>query len=266
MSVVNDRYGKYIKSREIINLKNPVSPDLVIFMLTMDRFSYTQIAIESIVSNSELNFVMIIVDQNSSDGTVDRLLSGDYSFDGVLFSMDRNIGISAGNNLSIIAARELFPNAKYLCKVDNDCEIMTEGWDVVLSEVIDRLDGKAVLSPYVEGLRENKGGVTRYAHSSIKTSKGVVTLGLTQHIGGICRLSTFDAYDGFEFDESDTLSGNQDLSFSMYSTMSKGKIMGYIEEVRCRHIDTTDGQHAKYPEYFERRANYDRKVSFNDIK
>jgi len=48
------------------------------------------------------------------------------------------------------------------------------------------------------------------------------------------------------------LHGNQDVQFSK-KLISLGYEFGYKEDVKCYHIDGTDGQEKKYPEYFKLR-------------
>jgi len=231
----------------------------------MDRLDYTKRMIESLERTVGGTYVHVFVDQGSCDGTVEYLhsLQTDGSRLAIhIICLEKNVGISAGSNIALMAASNY--DARYIVKIDNDCSLDTECWDTRIAAVSERMGNRVILSPFVRGLRENKGGAPRYHNASVLTEICTESVGFTNHLGGICEFSPTEAYNGFSFDDGDTLSGSQDSSFSAH-VLREGFRMAYLEDVFCTHMDTTDGQHAKYPAYFDRRKKYDSKTRFSDL-
>jgi glycosyltransferase involved in cell wall biosynthesis len=259
---MNPKYAKYL----VKDLSGPaVSDRLVIFTLTMNRLEYTKRMLTSLNRCLSEPYTHIIVDQGSTDGTVD-FLEDIYVLDGGkdegrfrVILLSQNIGISAASNLALDMIDEDYPNTKYVWKIDNDCEILSREMDRSFMDIEDQFDGRVVLSPYVQGLRENAGGAPRYA--TVERESPPCVLGLSYHLGGICEFASKKSYDGFRFDEGDTLSGSQDSSYSAW-VGSHGMMLAYCENLYCEHMDSTDGQHKKYPDYFKKRADFDSKVTF----
>ena len=127
-----------------------------------------------------------------------------------------------------------------------NCFFITEGWLKKMVEIWE-VNHMLALSPYVQGLEDNPGGAPRAAYGQVKGE----LLGMTKHLGGICVFADSKAYK-FRWDEDSFLHGVQDLEFSQYLKINNYH-MGYLENYFCEHYEGTEGQHKKYPEYFERR-------------
>lgn len=132
-------------------------------------------------------------------------------------------------------------------KVDNDCLFLTHEWLEKMVELWGA-NRRMALSPYVQGLRDNPGGAPRIGYGELCGE----LIGITRHLGGISHFVGADAYDLFRWDETQPLHGIQDLEFSNF-LLKNGWQMGYLENYFVEHIDGTDGQAKRYPEYFERR-------------
>jgi hypothetical protein len=100
----------------------------------------------------------------------------------------------------------------------------------------------------VQGLRDNPGGAPRLGYGKINNE----LVGMTRHLGGLLHFVSARAYDKFRWDEMDHLHGVQDLEFSQW-LLTNGYQMGYLENYFIEHIDGTQGQEKKYPDYFNRR-------------
>lgn len=232
---------------------------IAIFTLTKDRLEYTQRMFASLEKYTHIPYTHFVVDQGSTDGTRDFLkeLMEEKKNLKVIFNED-NKGISIGSNQALEAIGKDFD---YIMKLDNDCEILTDDWLYELVKLIIYSNNILVLSPYVEGLVEHKGGVPRYFSCKLLGHP----VGLTFHLGGISVISASSAYSGFRFDEKDTLSGVQDVSFSR-RVISQGYLMGYVEDIKVEHMDTTTGQKKKFPNYFKQREELESKKSYHEIK
>ncbi len=232
---------------------------VAIFTLTKDRLEYTQRMFASLDKFTHIPYDHFIVDQGSTDGTREFLkkMMEERKNLKVIFNED-NKGISIGSNQALEAIGDKYD---YIMKLDNDCEILSDNWLYELIRLIIYSNNVLVLSPYVEGLVEHKGGVPRYFSLKLLGHE----IGLTLHLGGISVISSAAAYQGFRFDEKDTLSGVQDVSFSR-QVISRGFLMGYVEDLKVEHMDTTTGQKKKFPQYFEEREKVESKTSYAGLK
>lgn len=222
-------------------------PRVAIFSLTYDRADYTRACFESLKKTARYPYDHYVVDNGSSDNTTDVLV--ELGITHTLYN-NENQGISKGSNqaLDMILNSEYgFNDYDIIVKVDNDALFLTDGWLAKMVEIY-KSNHLLALSPYVQGLRDSPGGAPRQAYGQIRGEM----IGMTQHLGGICHFAPARAYEQWRWSEDDFLHGMQDLEFSQYLT-SIGYQMGYLENFFVTHIDGTEGQHAKYPDYFERR-------------
>ncbi len=217
---------------------------VAIFTLTKDRREYTHRMMASLALKTVTPYDHFILDNGSMDGTQDDLMQWQEA--GLIqyyFNNQENTGISLGSNylLDVIQGADCYD---WIVKVDNDCEILTNRW---LERCLRVMDKNTVLSPYVEGLVTHKGGSPRIGHDVRRN------IGWTNHIGGIVTIAHNEAYNDFgRWPVPAPLHGNQDVQFSK-KLISLGYEFGYKEDVKCYHIDGTDGQEKKYPEYFKLR-------------
>jgi glycosyltransferase involved in cell wall biosynthesis len=222
-------------------------PRVAIFSITYDRLEYTKQCFESLQKTAGYPFEHIVFDNGSTDGTKKWLESNKVGFQYNIISPD-NKGISKASNLCLEAIKKL-GDIDIIVKVDNDCLFLTDGWLAKMVEIW-KSNRMIALSCYVQGLKDNPGGAARIGYGKIKGE----ILGMSKHLGGICHFVDAKAYDNFRWDEGDTLHGVQDLIFS-HHLINSGYQMGYLENYYCEHIEGTDGQHQRYPEYFERRKS-----------
>lgn len=219
----------------------------------MNRIDYTLRTLESLRSSTSVPFDHYIVDNGSTDGTQDYVRDHRSDFAEVVVNRE-----NAGLDIATNQALDLIGGGyDYIIKVDNDCEFVDPQWLEVLLEVCEAKGGRIALSPRATGLGPPHldGGHPRYA---FETCNGY-TLGLSKHVGGLCLLAPAETYSGFRF-KGNALHGNQDVLFSLHVRLDVGYEMGYVEDVRVRHMDTTEGQVSRYPEYFARRDEWNRRV------
>ncbi len=275
-------FGAYDLEIELPYLGEKKEPRVAIFSLTYDRLDYTKKCFESLYKTAGYDFDHFVVDNGSQDGTVEYLKKAypkkvikDGTVDKwhdnmVIIENKENVGISKASNQAIEAITkggsadwESTPTPEMgknhvsmsvhknpydiIVKVDNDALFETEGWLAKMVEIW-KSNHRIALSCYVQGLRDNPGGAPRIGQGMIKDE----LIGMTKHLGGICHFVDASAYKDFRWDEHDFLHGLQDIEFSRY-LLNQGYQMGYLENYFLSHIDGTEGQHEKYPEYFERR-------------
>ena len=230
------------------NRKEEKQPRVAIFTLSYDRVDYTKKMAESMKKSTKYPFDWFVWDNGSKDGSVKWLVDNALKYNIVgLETHDKNVGISKASNglIEMILGRK---ENRYdlIIKVDNDCEFLTFGW---LETIVDLWKRNHLLyvTPYPEGLVQNPGGAPRVGYSYI----GPYFVEVSFHLSGLCAAIDAKAYGDFRWQDR-FLHGNQDREASI--AFGKKRYMPcYLPLHRVLHMDTTTGQHKKYPKYFKRR-------------
>ena len=112
--------------------------DTTLMMVTYNRLELTKQTIAALLNKDPgCDYNLVIVDNGSSDGTVDWLdtIKSDGRLKNVVVvKLPENKGIAIGRNIALKKADEL--KTKWYCTIDNDVE-MPEGW---LKECVDILE------------------------------------------------------------------------------------------------------------------------------
>lgn len=224
---------------------NVVPPKVAIFSITYDRLEYTKKSFKSLAETTNYPYDHYVVDNGSTDGTVEWLKK--HIDPDKLILNQKNVGISKASNQAI----EMIKKGNYQCVVkwDNDCIGLTKGW---LNKMVDIWvsNRKIALSCYVQGLVDNPGGAQRLGFGTLKGE----LVGVTKHLGGICHFVDIHAYDDFKWDESSFLHGVQDMEMSQY-LLFHGFSQGYLENFYVSHGPKgTVQQKVDYKDYFDRRV------------
>lgn len=218
---------------------------VAVFTLTKDRLYYTKDSFKSLRATTKYPFDHYVVDNGSTDGTVKWLKENEGDFKQVIYNKE-NVGISKGSNQALDAMGDEYD---IIIKFDNDCEVIDPNWLEMFVEFYNRFP-RAVLSPAVEGLRDNPGGAPRkFGFMQFES----FMIGRTDHVGGIFCVAPADLYKGFRWQSNDFLHSNQDSDFSRYASEHR-HLIGYLENLRVAHMDTTEGQEARDPEYHKKRV------------
>lgn len=98
-----------------------------LMMVTYNRLELTKRTITGLVKSVKIPYTLVIVDNGSSDGTVEYLktLQEIINLPVQLILLPENKGIAVGRNIGLKKADEL--NTKWYCTIDNDVE-MPDGW------------------------------------------------------------------------------------------------------------------------------------------
>ncbi len=221
-------------------------PRVGIFTITYDRLEYTKKSFGSLWDTAEHPFTHLVVDNGSSDNTpawLDNYIL-EHKGNVITKKYKKNMGISVASNYAIKELKDY----DIIVKVDNDAIFLTKGWLKRMVELW-KSNRMLVMSPYVQGLKDNPGGAPRGDYGMIKGEY----LGLTRHIGGMVHFADSRAYDGFMWDEKSPKHGMQDLEISQY-LVKRGYQHAYLENYYVSHGPSgTEAQQKEYPEYFERR-------------
>jgi len=209
--------------------------NIAVMSLTRDRLDYTKHCFGTLLELAGCEFDWWIADNGSSDGTVDWLIS---NTDATVTAYSENAGISPALNAML---KDVLDAADYdvIVKIDNDCELLTPN---TLRDVCERaLDHNAILSPHIRGLRSTPKPVGR-----------VDDISVTPVIGGIfTAVPAWVFQDGYRHPIIPTLDGEDAILCQWFRR--QGGFCGYVDWYEANHYETTDGQHARYPEYFARR-------------
>lgn len=237
-----DPVGDYIFRPYLGKNRRETAPKVAIFTLTYDRLDYTKRMFQSMSESTKYPFDWFVVDNGSKDDTPNWLADQEH----FVFLSKKNLGITGGSNKALEMITEE-GGYDIIIKVDNDCEFMTKGWLETLIDIW-RRNHNLYMSPYPEGLVSHPGGAPRVGYGTV----GPYMIEVTQHIGGFFAMVDARAYKKFRW-EDQFVHGNQDTEASL-AFRKMGYMPCYIPLHRVMHMDTTEGQHEKYKEYFRRRV------------
>lgn len=202
--------------------------NVAVLTLTRDRLAYTKHCFATLRAYAGCRFDHYVLDQGSTDGTHEWL----FRTPGLnIVSMPENIGIHRGMNLLLNTIN--LDAYDVVVKIDNDCELMQEGTLLHLAQVAQL---GVLCSPVVRGLTRE-----------LDIENPVM-------LGGIFLAAPATLYreDGFRFDETAPVWGTDDSTVSEW-WRQRDRPMMYLRRWQVNHYETTVGQHARYPEYFERK-------------
>lgn len=218
---------------------------VAIYTMTMNRLELTKVMAESL-KTAAYPFDWFVVDQGSSDGTVDWLKTQNCKVE----YNEKNVGLEIGWNQCIDFIRK---TGEYdiIIKIDNDAQMLTQGWLKAMIDLFER-NSTLILSPYVEGLENTPGGVMRQRITSdnLYVLINDMVLGNVPNLGGIVFAHHIDLVKDWKFPVS--FEGNKDYLLSQYAK-ALGYSLFYMEEFRVWHQLGTEGQKKKYPEYFAKK-------------
>jgi hypothetical protein len=212
---------------------------VAVLSLLRDRLEYSQHCFSKLRKYAGCEYDHFVLDQGSSDGTQRWLMNGVY--EGVSLQRE-NIGISRGMNVLIDMAQAAATYDVYV-KFDNDCELTQPNTlRDVCRLVLD--DGNTLLSPRILGLN-NPPAMT-----------GMFLIGDEEimdipQIGGIFLAAPARVYDEYRYPTDGPVWGMDDAHICHW-WRGKGGRCGYVKRFEANHYETTTGQWARYPEYFER--------------
>jgi GT2 family glycosyltransferase len=124
-------------------------PQVNITVTSYNRLASTIRCLESLSLTAGVEYTLTVIDNNSSDGSRDYLVS---SFEAGaidrLFLCKYNVGVSVAANLGWAAV-----DASYYVKLDNDVELLRSDWLSNLIELSNRAPGTGTMGYYIEAQR-----------------------------------------------------------------------------------------------------------------
>lgn len=222
---------------------------IAVYTMTRDRLEYTKRSFTALKLRAGRQYDHYVLDNGSKDGTASWLQENATEFKWLKLESE-NTGISKGSNTCIEAIRNSGENYDIIIKMDNDCEVLS---DNILVEVENIMTGDTlpfgsnyILSPVVTGINNPP------AVDHVKKVAGY-RVGMTAIVGGLFMITSAKTLYSFPgFDPTLPKAKGQDDQFCHWFKINGGEV-GYIEALSVYHIDGTDGQCAKFPEYFTRK-------------
>lgn len=221
---------------------------IAVYSLTRDRVEYTQHCFAKLQALAGAPFDHYVVDNGSEDSTPEWLVS-EYQArypNVTLIPNTENLGISVGSNQAL--DEMVGKDYDLIIKMDNDCEVLYSGIlkrVARLYESFSPLSAKYMLSPRVEGINNQPKRARR-------TMVDDVEIGITGIIGGLFHIMPGDIYQSFRYNPDLPKAQGQDQQVCRWFRRLGGEL-GYMEQITVAHYETTTGQAARFPEYFERK-------------
>lgn len=227
--------------------------NVITLTLTRDRLPYTVRCFAALRELAGIPFKHYILDQGSADGTPDWLESErkQRRLDGVVLSPD-NIGIAAGINHLLDSYRRELAAADVVVKFDNDALLETPGALRVACEVA--LARNALVSPRVNGLDNPPAEAAAPVAANLLDGKAVLATPMHQ-IGGIFTAYPAAFLQSWRWPEDDLPAWGRDDDLACKRAHLLGMETLYLEGFFVEHVETTAGQHRRFPDYFARREN-----------
>jgi len=209
---------------------------VAILTLTRDRLEYTQHCFAALHKYAGCEFDHYVLDQGSKDGSREWL-KDEYGSE-YLFTLGGNVGIPRGMNYLL---DHLEGSYDVVVKFDNDCELTQADTLKTVGELAHEED--ALLSPRILGLRQPPPAQGEFV------LQGETIIDVPQ-IGGIFLAAAGTMYNRYRYPKG-FVWGLDDVHVCRWFRMQGGRC-GYVKRLEAWHYQTTDGQHARYPEYFQR--------------
>lgn len=183
----------------LINIKaSPYVPLTSIIILTHNQLEHTQLCLQSIEQYTPQPYELILVDNGSTDGTLDYLCKYTNHHNNVrIIDNKENLGFAAGNNQGLGLGK-----GNYLLLLNNDT-VVTEGWLARMLSVFERYVEVGIVGPVsncVSGPQQVKGA----SYQSLEKMHLFAKQWSAEHIGqtieftrvvGFCLLVKRDVID-----------------------------------------------------------------------
>ena len=224
---------------------------IAIYTLTRDRVEYTREFLRLIETNAGCEYDHFVLDNGSKDGTAEYLRSYFHQCSHVHVALrPENLGISKASNICVreILARDVYD---LIVKMDNDLALRHPETLAAVANIYATCPeaSRWVLSPSVVGINRQPRRVNY-------TVIGGRPVGIVPIIGGLFHAVPVAIYRAFMadggYDETLPLAWGQDDQFCEWLRVN-GYKKGYIEDLQVEHMETTDGQAKRYPDYFRRK-------------
>lgn len=210
---------------------------LSVVMVTWNRKEVVRKSIESILKNTSKPFEFIVVDNGSSDGTLEYLLS----LDGIcVVPLGQNFGKGKAANVGMKMAK-----GEWISYFDSDI-IVPDGWFEKIRLAYETIPNAGWLTLAYNGI-EYKDGLKKYGDVTLSCNKAGISGWMV-----FFRQDKFDKLGGFV---EDRLYGLVDIEYAKRA-MKMGYVVGYvISDKRLVHLGDSDSKEYKAWKKAERKRS-----------
>lgn len=135
--------------------------------------------------------------------------------------------------------------AQFLLRIDDDVQWLTKRWLAKLLEVNEAFEGKAIISPTVQGLKFPP------ERSEVVEVAGIPVEFLTEAIGGVCRLHPLPVIEGYVSDVRHPLGAGDAVGMGRWCRENILPMV-WAKTVRIRH--DTKWQEKDDPKHFQQHS------------
>lgn len=220
-------------------------------MVTYNRLNLTKETLSNInENNTGCKYNLVIVDNNSTDGTVEFLKDLQVKSNNITCHFNsNNKGIAIGRNQALRLANEL--NTDWFCTIDNDV-LMPDEWLIECIDIIKRNPKYGMIGVNMEGkeyklVTENNKTFQYKAQGNLGTACMVFPKSLHKMLG----------YFNTEY----KLYAHEDADYGM-RTRALGYKLGYIKEMG-KHLGENENDVGEYRE-FKNKYHKDNLAKFHE--
>lgn len=220
---------------------------VAVYTLTWDRLKYTQHAFEMLQEKAQYPYDHFVLDQGSCDGTPEWLMQNHRSIKDVRL-LGQNVGNARGNNIAKMMIAASAVPYDYVIRMDNDCEVETDGIIAKLVEAMMLLEKsfspKYMIHPVVRGINHQP-------QRQRQMWQGPYMFGFVGILGGLFRMSPMAAFEKYTWPENQNYVAGEE-SFTSWFRGKGGELL-YVENIVVNHYEGTDAQAVRYPDYHSRK-------------
>jgi len=233
---------------------------LLVVLITYNRLAYTQRTLRNLWKTTEVPYYLIVVDNNSTDGTQEYLkrVEKRYRIDKVILNPD-NYYPGKATNIGWEEGLKLYPEATHLMRLDNDMHL-EKGWDLAAEEYFKAIPELGQLGLDHEAIEHPKASLREI------TINGKTLNPWPGCVGGpnIIRRKIWDMglkYKELMWDDGRNSPMQEDSQFSR-AIQATGYLTGHMTENLARTFANETNWH-EFPEYYKKTMTdrgYDQNV------
>lgn len=223
-----------------------MSGRIAVITMTRDRLEYTDVCFKSLREKAGCEYDHYVLDNGSTDGTQDWLLTNARGFKRIMIC-NENLGLVKGFNALLSMLDGIYD---VVVKIDNDCLLLTDGTLEIIIREMKRFGYGVTISPRVLGLNHPPKTIGQTQNNGFLFSE-------VYHFGGI--------FYPIPWVLAKPITGKAFVAHGLDSKLSErmrenGLKLYYMENMKVEHIEGTDNQAKRFPEYFERKYTEEKTV------